>query len=63
METAVGDPHPQKESHRCNRMMSPNAVVLRDYPVKGCSGKSLTRTALRANFFHKHARDTMVILE
>ena len=35
----------------------------RPCPVKGCSGRSSMRTAVRVHFWHLHVRDTVVILE
>ena len=34
-----------------------------DCPVEGCRGHEVTRTALRVYIFHRHIRDTVVILE
>ena len=41
----------------------PGKTGPRPCPVEGCSGRTLTRTAMRVNFWHWHVRDTMVILE
>ena len=41
----------------------PTATGPQGCPVKGCSGRVATMTELRVNFFHRHVRDTMVILE
>ena len=35
----------------------------RPCPVKGCGGRASTRMAMRVHFWHRHARDTVVILE
>ena len=35
----------------------------RPCPVEGCSGRALTRTAMKVHFWHWHVRDTVVILE
>ena len=32
-------------------------------PVKGCNGRALTKTAMWLHFWHRHVRDTVVILE
>ena len=32
-------------------------------PVEGCPGQLATRTEMRVHFMHRHARDTVVILE
>ena len=32
-------------------------------PVKGCSGQAETRTSMRVQFWYRHVRDTVVILE
>ena len=34
----------------------------RTCPVKGCSGRASTGTAKRVHFWHRHVRDTVVIL-
>ena len=31
--------------------------------VKGCSGRALTRTEMKVHFWHRHFKDTVVILE
>ena len=33
-----------------------------NFPVKGCPGRSATRTATRVNLFYLHVRDTVIIL-
>ena len=35
----------------------------RPCPVERCSGQASTRTEMRVQFWHRHVRDTMVILE
>ena len=35
----------------------------RRFPVKGCSGRAATRTAMRVHFWNWHVRDTVLILE
>ena len=35
----------------------------RPCPVEGCSGRASTQTAMRVHFWHRHVRDTVVILE
>ena len=39
------------------------AVGLHECLVEGCRGRAANRAALRVNFFHRHVRDTVVILE
>ena len=38
-------------------------AVPRPCPVEGCSGFASTRKSMRVNFWHRHVRDTVVILE
>ena len=45
------------------RMMFPTREGPRPFPVKGCSGRASTRTAMRVNLCHRHVRYTVVILE
>ena len=35
----------------------------RPCPVEGCSGQALTQTEMTVQFWHRHVRDTVVILE
>ena len=44
-------------------MVFPTRAGPRLCPVKGCSGQALTQTAMRVHFWHRHFRDTVVILE
>ena len=44
-------------------MVFPKRVGSRPFPIKGCSGRALMRTAMRVHFCHRHVRDTVVILE
>ena len=47
---------------RTHRMEFPENAGPRPCPVEGCSGRASTRTAMRAHFWYRHIRDTMVIL-
>ena len=44
-------------------MEFPTMAGPRPCPVKGCSGRASTRTAMSVHFWHWHVRDTVVILE
>ena len=48
---------------RTYRMAFPARVRPRPCPVEGCSSWVSTRTAMRVHFWHRHVRDTVVILE
>ena len=48
---------------RTYRVAFPNRVGPRPCPVEGCSGRASTRTVMRVQFWHRHVRDTVVILE
>ena len=48
---------------RTYRMAFPARAGPRPCPVEGCSGQASTRTAMRVHFWHRHVRDTAVILE
>ena len=41
----------------------PKRAGPRPCTVEGCSGRALMRTTTRVNFWHRHIRDTVVILE
>ena len=45
------------------RMTFPAKGGPRNCPVAGCPGRVATRTAMQVQFLHRHALDTMVILE
>ena len=45
------------------RMTFPAWARTRSFSIKGFSGRASTRMAMRVNFWHRHVRDTMVILE
>ena len=47
---------------RTYSMILPTVRVPKNYPIKGCTGRVETRTAMRVHFFHQHARDTVIIL-
>ena len=44
-------------------MAFPAMAGPRPCPVKGCSGRASTRTAMKVQFWHWNIRDTVVILE
>ena len=48
---------------RTYRMTFPMRVGPRPCPVEGCSGRASTRTTMRVHFWHRHVRDTVLILE
>ena len=50
------------EGPRIYRMVFPARAEPRPCPVKGCSGRALTRTAMKVQFWHQHVRYTVVIL-
>ena len=41
----------------------PTVVVLRQCPVEGCRGRSVTRKVKRVHFMHRHVQDTVIIME
>ena len=44
-------------------LVFPDISVPRPCPVEGFSGQASTRTAMRVHFWHRHVRDTVVILD
>ena len=48
---------------RTYKMVFPTRAGPRPCPVKGYSGQALTRKAMRVHFWHRHIKDTVVILE
>ena len=48
---------------RTFRMVFPEKTGPRPCPVEGFSGRAGTRTAMWLHFWHRHVRDTVVILE
>ena len=44
-------------------MEFPAKAGTRPCPVKGCSGQALMRMAMRVQFWNRHIRDTVVILD
>ena len=48
---------------RTYRMAFPVKARPRTCPVEGCSGRVLTRRTIRVQFWHRHVRDTVVVLE
>ena len=51
------------DNPRTYRMVFPVQAGPRTCPVEGCSGWASTRTAMKVHFWHRHVRDTIVILE
>ena len=51
------------EKPRTFRMEFPAKVGLSNCPVKGCSVRAATRTAMRVHFWHRHVWGTVVIIE
>eukprot|EP00978_Attheya_sp_CCMP212_P015422 scaffold39830_cov28-Attheya_sp.AAC.1 len=45
------------------RVSFPKTVSKIDCPIEGCPGRATSRANLRVHFMHRHARDTLVILE
>ena len=45
------------------RMAFPTKGGPRSCPAEGCPGRAGTRTATRMNFFNRHVRDILIILE
>ena len=48
---------------RTHRMAFPTRAGPRPYPVEGCSVRLLMRMEIRVHFWHRHVRDTVMILE
>ena len=48
---------------RTYNMAFPTRSGPRSFPVKGCSGRASTRTAMRVHFWHRHVRYTVVTPE
>ena len=46
-----------------HRMVFTTRVEPSTCPVKGCSGQALLRTVMRVHFWHRHVRNTVVILD
>ena len=44
-------------------MVFPTRVGPRPCPVKGCSDQASMRMAMKVQLWHRHVRDTIVILE
>ena len=58
-----GDNEGEGNKTRTFRMAFPAKSGLMPCPVKGCSGRSVTWTAIHVHLWHRHVRDTVVILE
>ena len=48
---------------RTYRMAFPTAGVPWNCPIEGCPGRAATRTVMQVHFFHRHVRDTVIILD
>ena len=51
-----GEPHTYK-------MDFPTVGAPRNFPGEGFRGRAAMQTAMRVHFFHRHVRDTVIILE
>ena len=58
-----GDKAAGGDNPRTYRMAFPEKAGPRPCPVEGCSGQVSTQTTIRVHFWHRHVRDTVVILE
>jgi hypothetical protein len=45
------------------RVSFPKTVSKIDCPIEGCPGRATSRANLHIHFIHRHARDTLAILE
>ena len=45
------------------KMAFPTSGGPRNCPIEGCWERAATRMVMRFNFFHRHFRDTVIILE
>ena len=57
MDAAMGG-----EEQQTYRMEFPKGRT-KDCPVEGCPGRAGTRTAMRVNFWRRHVRETVIILD
>ena len=58
-----GEDEARGNNVRTYRMAFTANVGTRPCPVKGCSGQASTQTAMRVQLWHRHVRDTGVVLE
>ena len=58
-----GDIEGRGDNPRTYRMLFPEKVGLKPFPVEGCSGRVATRMDMQVHFWHWNVRDTVVILE
>ena len=58
-----GDEADRGDEPRTYRMAFPAKAGPRPCPVEGCIGRASTRAAVKVHFWHRHVRDTVVILE
>ena len=58
-----GDEKIRVDKPRTFRRKFPAKEGPRPCQVEGCSGRATTQTSMRVHFWHRHVRDTVVILE
>ena len=58
-----GDEASTGDNPRTYRMAFNKNAVPRPFQFEGCSGQALRKTAMTVHFWHRHVRDTVVILE
>ena len=61
-ETALGNHGPEWGATYLHNGL-PDCWGPRKCPIEGCPGWEETSTAMRFHFFHRHVRDTIIILE
>ena len=61
--SGIPPPPPPEGDPQTYWMLLSTAAELRKFLVEGCRGRSEMRMAIRVHFFHRHVRDTVVILE
>ena len=59
----MGDKEVKGNEPRTFRMAFSAKAGPRPCPVKGCSGRAATWTAMQVHFWHRNAQDTVVILD
>ena len=59
----MGNKEDEGDKPRTYRMTFPEKEGPMPCPVEGCSGWAATRTTMWMHFWHRYARDTVVILE
>ena len=58
-----GDKEVGGDEPRAFRMALPEKSGPRPFPVEGCSGRAVMRTSMRVHFWHRHVRNTVLIME